>query len=154
MKKCTKCQANITSPPHANNVKYCTACRGQAYRYTEYRTAWQVSKRAKQATMPQADKMQCYMCNLYYKKVISHAWQVHGVHEREYKDALGLDHQKGLIPEEAKEVLRKHIKDNYAVVVAKNLLKDGVKTRYKPQDKRAGKYKRSEQTLKRLKKLI
>jgi len=103
MKKCTKCQANITSPPHANNVKYCIACRGQAYRYTEYRTAWQATARARQATRPQADKMQC---NLYYKKVISHAWQVHGVHEREYKDTLGLDHQKGLIPEEAKEAYK------------------------------------------------
>ena len=87
-------------PPHANNVKYCTACRVEAYRYTEYRTAWQATARARQATM------QCYMCNLYYKKVISHAWQVHGVHEREYKDALGLDHKKGLIPEEAKEACK------------------------------------------------
>jgi len=123
MKKCTKCKAPIVRSPHANNVKYCTACRVQAYKYTEYRTAWQATARAKQATRPQADKMQCYICNLYYKKVISHAWQVHGVHEREYKDALGLDHQSG------------------------------VKTRYKPQDKRAGKYKRSEQTLRRLQKL-
>ena len=150
MKLCTKCQAPIIRSPRANNVKYCTACRVEAYRYTEYRTAWQATERARQATSPQADKIQCYICKLYYKKPISHAWQVHGVHEREYKEALGLDHKKGIIKEEAKEVLREHIKDNYAVVVTKNLLKGGAKTRYKPQDPRAGKYKRSQQTMDRL----
>jgi len=92
MKLCTKCQTPITRSPHVNNIKYCIACRAEAY--------------TGQYGSPQhaIGKPQCFICKLHYKKPISHAWQVHGVHERE------------------------HVKNNYAVVVVKNLLKDGVNT--------------------------
>lgn len=95
------------------------------------------------------DKIQCPYCKKYYRKVASHAWQVHNVYNRELKAELGLDVRKGLIPEADKEVLRKHVKYNYNVVVGENLLKKGIKTRVKKGE--YIKYKRSPETLARLK---
>lgn len=152
-KLCTKCNKPIQRTTHANNVKYCKACRLEAYKYTEYRTEWQRKRRDIRAELETTGKIQCYLCKRYYRKPISHAWQVHGVQEREYKEALGLEHLKGLIPEADREVLREHVKANYDVVVKKNLLTKGKHSRFIKGDTEAGRYTRSPETLERLKTL-
>jgi len=151
MKKCNKCNKEIIRSPRANNVKYCHECRQEAYKYTEYRTQWQREQRDKIATTEKKGKIACVFCGKYYIKPVSHAWQVHGMEEREYKDYAGLDHKKGVIPLHHKELLQDHVKANYAEVVAKNLLKGGRTTRYKKGGEGIGVYKRSKQTMDRLK---
>jgi hypothetical protein len=78
---------------------------------------------------------------------MAHAWQAHQTTAREYKDNYDLE-QKGLIPECDREILRRHVKDNFDVVVAKNLLKKGEQTRFKPKHKLN--YTRKPATLARL----
>jgi hypothetical protein len=153
MKKCINCNKPIERSPRANNVKYCKTCRIDAYKYTEYRTAWQRTKRDRLAETVTTGKLKCFICGKYYRKPISHAYQVHGVNEREYKEALGLDHKKGLIPEDTREILRDHVKANYDVVVKKNLLTKGKRSRFKAGDTEIGKYTRSPETMERLKQL-
>ena len=152
MKKCNKCGKEIIRSSKSNNVKYCHECRKEAYKYTEFRTQWQREQRDKVATTEIKGKIACIICSKWYIKPISHAWQVHGVNEREYKEHAGLDHQKGVIPLRHKELLQQRVKENYDVVVAKNLLKNGKATRYAKGGKDIGRYTRSNQTLETLKK--
>ena len=103
------------------------------------------------ASIEKTGKIACLLCGLYYKKPLSHVWQRHGINEREYKKQFGLDHKKGICSEETKEILRDHIKKNYNLVVEKNLLKNGKKSRFKKNGVGVGIYKRSDQTINRLK---
>ena len=91
---------------------------------------------------------QCVICGLWFRAVCHHAWQAHDVDEAEYKKIAGLDHKKGLIPKDLKELKAEHVRDNGTI----NNLKKGVWNRFIPGDTRAGKYERSPQTMERLKK--
>ena len=148
---CQNCRSPMIRT--SNSQKHCATCRIEISKYKEYRAQWQRNKKDTQATQQHRGKIACAICGKYYKKPISHAWQRHGVHEREYKASAGLDHKKGIIPAETREILREHIKDNYNVVVVKNLLTKGKRSRFVPNDPRAGRYQRSAQTLARLKKI-
>lgn len=94
------------------------------------------------------DKRQCPYCKGWYLKLASHTWQRHGVHHAELKDELGLDKKKGLVPEWHKEILRKHVAENAPLVVEKNLLQQGLATRFTKGHKLN--CKRSPQTMERL----
>lgn len=146
---CKKC--GVLTIRTSNSQKYCAVCRAEATKYTEYRSTWQRNRNDARATRDITGKIPCVICGKYYTKPIAHAWQRHGTDEREYKQYAGLDHKKGIIPEEAREVLRKYVRANYAKVVTKNLLTNGKKSRYKRGDPNIGKYTRSAQTIARLK---
>lgn len=150
MKLCRKCNKQIQRGPKANNVLYCLECRAEVYKYKEYRSAYQRERAEKRAEQAQPGKIPCLICKRYYVKPIAHAWQKHGLYEREYKQYAGLDHKKGVIPAEHKELLAQHVKRNFKKVVAQNLLKKGIATRFSPGH--TFNYKRSPQTLARLKK--
>jgi hypothetical protein len=75
---------------------------------------------------------------------------MHGMDEREYKRIAGLDHKKGLIPETLKEIKARHVFENKTYT---NLV-SGKSTRFVKNDPRAGRYKRSPQTMNRLKKRL
>lgn len=153
IKSCKMCHKPILRlSPRANNVKYCASYRLEVYKYKEYRSAYQRARNDTQATKETHGKLMCLICGKYYKKPISHAWQRHGFHEAEYKRAHGLDHKKGLITDRTREVLREHVKDNYAEVVEKNLLQNGKRSRFTKGDPRAGRYERSAQTLRNMRK--
>lgn len=92
----------------------------------------------------------CHICGKSYRKVLSHVVQKHGINAREYKIMFGLEVRKGIICEETKEVLREKNKQNYDLVVAKNLLKGGEKTRFKNGGKGRMKNMVSEQTRRKL----
>ena len=149
MKTCAKCNKEIIRTPRANNVKYCAECRKEAYKYTEYRTNWQRVRRDSVASRPRFGQKKCLLCGKYYNKPLSHAWQVHQVNEREYKAMHGLDHKKGIVAEQTREILREHVKANYDLVVARNLLKGGKKSRFTKGH--TINYTRSPQTMERLK---
>ena len=109
---------------------------------------WQRARRDKIASKPSKDKVQCLICGKWYVQVCSHIYQVHGMTGREYREKFGLDVKKGVVP----KWFRKK-KGNTAIAndTYKNL-EAGKKYRFKKGDKRAGNYKRSDQTLKRLQK--
>jgi hypothetical protein len=78
--------------------------------------------------------------------LLSHVWQKHDLLADEYKEMFGLDKKKGILNEDAREVLRQRVKENYDVVVAQNLLKNGQRSRFKYGSGGRTKDKVSEQT--------
>lgn len=146
MKQCKKCGSAIVRGPRANNVKYCKACRAEAYKYTEYRTQWQRMRRDQKATAPSDRKVQCLICSKWYVQVGSHIIQVHGVTARGYREAFNLEVKRGITPAWFREMKGEQALDNETY---KNL-KAGAKYRFKKGDK-VGNYKRSPVTLEKLK---
>lgn len=146
MKTCKRCNKEIPAVPHANNVKYCKPCRAEVYKYIEYRKEYGRRRRGMQAN----GKLQCLICMRWYRKVLSHVWQCHGVLAHEYKDTFGIEQGKGLIDSEQREALREHVKANADVVVKNNLINKGKMTRFKKGDREIGRYKRSAETLEKL----
>ncbi len=91
------------------------------------------------------EKIQCLICGEWFRQVGSHVVQRHGMTAREYRAKYGLDVKKGQLPKDLKELYGKQALENGTY---KNL-ESGKKFRFKKGDK-VGIYKRSEQTLKRL----
>lgn len=148
-KNCLACSKKITNiHPKANNLKYHLTCRKKKD-YLTYRKPYAEKQRDLKASKPSKNKFQCIICSKWYKAPVHHAWQRHKIYEREYKEIAGLDHKKGILPDYLKEIKKEHVFQNGTV---KNL-KKGKKTRFKPNDPRAGKYVRSPQTLERLRQL-
>lgn len=92
----------------------------------------------------------CHICGKGFRKLLSHVWQKHELYGNEYKEMFGLDKKKGIMSEEAKELLRQRVKENYDKVVTKNLLKGGEGSRFKAGGTGRTKDKISEQTRRQL----
>jgi len=92
------------------------------------------------------EKIQCVICGEWFRKVGAHITQKHGMTAREYREKYGFDVKKGQLPKDLKEKLGKNAIKNETY---KNLEKGKI-FRFKKGDK-AGNYKRSKQTLLRLK---
>lgn len=88
----------------------------------------------------------CKICGRKYKKVVSHAYNSHGLTKREYKEEFGLDVKRGILLPEDREYLGKLVKENGTV----DNLKNGARYRFKPGH--TINYTRSPQTIARLKK--
>jgi len=103
------------------------------------------------------EKIECLICrddkkeNRYFHKLGAHIYNYHGVLSREYRKKYGLDIKRGQVSKTLKHTLATNVKDNYDKVVADNLVRGGKATRFKKGDEGIGKYKRSKQTMKRLK---
>ena len=147
--KCKKCGSEIVRGPKANNVKYCQACRAEAYKYTEYRTQWQRDKRDREASIPSDRKVQCLICSKWYIQVCTHVLHVHGIGAREYREMYDLEVKRGVVPPWYRELKGDQALENGTV----ENLKKGAKYRFVKGDLKAGKYKRSQVTIERLKNL-
>jgi hypothetical protein len=147
IKPCKRCTLPFTDTSLTANKKYCDTCK-----HTLRKEKWTIANRNKQNTRPHPHKIQCQICKLFYRKVISHVWQRHNMTGREYKEMIGVDQNKGLIHEDHRNLLHDHALKNKELVIDVNLLRKGVSTRYKKGTPNIGKYKRSAQTLARLKK--
>lgn len=88
----------------------------------------------------------CHICGKAYNKPLAHAWQIHGITEKEYKKEFGLDVTVGILSEESRALARKRVYENYDVAIAENLLKKGKNTRFKKGSQGRVKEKVSEQT--------
>jgi hypothetical protein len=88
----------------------------------------------------------CEICGKAFNRVISHVRQKHFIQEREYKKQFGFDLKKGICSQESAELSRLANERNFEVVVAKNLLKGGKKSRYTSGNKGRTKDMVSEQT--------
>lgn len=89
--------------------------------------------------------IKCLICGKQFRKPLAHAWQKHGMSAREYKEHFSLDVKKGIIPPEDREKLANNTRENGTI---KNL-QQGAKFRFAKGH--TINYKRSEQTLARLK---
>ena len=75
-------------------------------------------------------KPMCEICGKYFHRVLSHARQKHEINEREYKKRFGLDLIVGICSKESAERTRIKTLENYDKCIAKNLIRDGEKTRF------------------------
>lgn len=146
----TNCKVCGGDLPNSRFRTFCSKqCRQRFYnqKNKERMTDWQRKRRDKEAMISNPNKRPCLICGKWYVQVCSHIYQVHGLTAREYREKYGLDVKKGLIPKWYKEK-----KGNIAIKngTANNILEAGKKFRFKKGDKRAGRYKRSKQTLERL----
>lgn len=88
---------------------------------------------------------ECKICGRHFKHLGSHVAQTHKVKAREYKQRFGLDVKKGLVTHDIKEKQRKHTLENGTI----ENLKLGEEFRFRKGQ--VPKYKRSKETLERLK---
>jgi predicted transcriptional regulator len=131
--------------------KYCSAkCRNKAH-YKNYQKEWHKKNWEKQLLKKYSkdELVQCRICGKWFRQVGSHIAQTHGMTAREYREELGFDVKTGQLPPDYHQLKAKQAIERGG---AKNLEK-GKRYWFKKGDKRAGRYKRSQETLKRLKKL-
>jgi predicted nucleic acid-binding Zn ribbon protein len=129
---------------------FCSAeCRNKFNnkKYRAKQTEWQRNRYDKKASVPDPEhKCQCLICGKWYVQVGSHAYLRHGMTGRQYREKFELEVKRGIVPEWYRKLKGDQAIDNETY---KNLEK-GMKFRFKRGDKKAGRYKRSPITLKRL----
>lgn len=117
------------------------------------RTLYYREKRANEGgnRYVQKDEIKCKVCGRRYVLLGAHVVQTHMdmfSNMREYKQFYGLDVKRGIIKNKLRKFKAKQTLENGTV---KNL-EAGAKYRFVKGDKRAGAYKRSLQTIRRLRK--
>ena len=131
-----------------NNQQYCNKkCRNKR---TYLKRGGAEAQRAyldKRRALDTREKIQCLVCGKYYRQVGSHIVQIHGITAREYREEYGFDVKKGQLPEDYRELKAEQAVERGG---AKNLL-HGKKFWFKKGQKGVGVYKRSKQTMERLK---
>jgi len=90
--------------------------------------------------------VKCLICNKEYRQVGSHIAQSHKMTAREYRRLYGFDVKKGIIPDDLRELYQQQVRDNHTI----DNLKAGAPFRFKKGDPRAGNYKRSDQSIMKL----
>lgn len=90
--------------------------------------------------------IQCKICGKWFRQVGSHVTQVHKLTAREYREYIGVDVKRGLLPDDLRKLYGEQALENGTY---KNL-KAGKKYWFKPGQEGVGVYKRSDQTLERL----
>lgn len=98
----------------------------------------------------QDGKPKCEICGDYFNRVATHVRQKHEINEKEYKRSFGFDLIKGICSKESSEKTRIKTLNNYNKCIEKNLIKNGLKTRFNEGHKGRTKDMVSEQTKKRL----
>ena len=112
-----------------------------------YSKAWYRKKSAKF----EPGKIQCKICGGWYNQLGSHVVQRHKITAREYRIEFGYDRKAG------KSILSKNLHELYGKQALENgtckNLKKGKKYWFKKGEPNAGNYKRSAETMERLKTL-
>jgi hypothetical protein len=93
----------------------------------------------------------CKICGEYFHRVCSHTRQRHNVSAREYKKIFGLESKKGICSEISRKLSSDIAKQDKNGVISKNLLEDGVKSRFAMGNEGRTKKKLRPQTLMALK---
>ena len=73
----------------------------------------------------------CHICGKSFKKVLAHVWQKHNISAISYKKLFGLYTSKGLLCPESRELAQQRNAENKESVIYNNLIKQGIKTRFK-----------------------
>ena len=93
-----------------------------------------------------AGKPICEICGKSFSRVLPHVRQKHDMSEKEYKTEFGFDLGKGICSLESAQKSREKALENYDLVIAKNLINNGSKTRFEKGSKGRTKDKISAQT--------
>lgn len=149
--KCLGCRKQFKRT--SNNQKYCSyQCRNSQPHYKEYRKKWQRWNWRNNLLQRYSEDelIQCKFCGKYFRQIGSHVVQTHKYESaREYREEYGLDVKKGILPEDYRQ---KKARQAIECGGAKNLKKGSIYW-FKKGDTAIGRYKRSKQTLERLKSL-
>ncbi len=117
--KCLTCKKEIIYKLYANNKKYCSlSCRNKAYQPRV--TARQLARYDRRASEPDPNKIQCFICKKWYRKVGSHIKERHDMTCRQYREYFDLEVKRGLLTESERKPLRDNVFSNGTV---KNLKK-------------------------------
>lgn len=146
--KCKFCQKEYT--PHSNHSKYCSIeCRHKQEYINRGGAEFQREYLAKRRceTYGHKQMIKCQICKKYFRQVGTHIVQAHGITAREYREAYGFDLKRGQLPEDLREIKAEHVFENGTV----NNLKAGKKFHFKKGQAGVGVYKRSAETMERLK---
>jgi len=149
-KNCKICGKQL---PNCRFRTFCSKkCRNKSYyiKNEKKNAEWTRRRDDKIASIPAKNKLQCQVCGKWYRKVGSHVWQKHKMSAREYREAYGFDVKKGQLPDDLKKLKADYAKENETM---NNVIEGGKKYRFKKGQKGVGIYKRSQQTLERLKTL-
>lgn len=127
--ECRNCHKELT---HPTSRYYCsTECRTRYYWYKRNG----------------GEGIKCEICGRSYRRVGRHVFNTHKMTAREYRKEYGFDVKRGQLLPEDRETMREHTKSNGTI----NNLENGKVYWFVRGDTKAGRYDRSEQTLKRLK---
>jgi len=88
----------------------------------------------------------CEICGKSFNRVISHVRQKHEMSEKDYKIQFGFDLGRGICSLESAEKSRIKALENYDLVIGKNLIANGEKSRFKKGGQGRTRDKLSEQT--------
>lgn len=100
-------------------------------RYTKY-------NRAKYGKY-EPGKIQCPLCDSWYKKLCSHVVQRHNMTSRDFKIKFGYPTTKGVVSADTRSLASRRNKENSDEVVKINLIEKGKPTRLKKGNQRAKK---------------
>jgi hypothetical protein len=127
---CVVCNGEVTRVKRGVIPKTCSPkC------LLEYKRVRQINYLYKKKLSDGQSKKKCGICGRWFRKVGLHVWHTHGVTAREYREEMGLPVKKGILPEDAKEVMRNHFYANQGKV-GKNLTVGGKKFRFVKGDPR------------------
>ena len=148
MKNCRVCRKRI---PKRWKYFCSSSCRNKYHnrKRLKYHKIWFRNHRQKVLLKEYKHLIQCLICNKWFRQVGSHIVQVHGCTAREYREDYGFDVRRGQLTTELREIKAKHVFRNKTV----GNLKLGKKYRFTKNTAGLGRYKRSRQTLERLKTL-
>jgi len=149
-KLCAFCKKPILAKPNAHNVKFCSVkCRNKALYIRKGGAEFQRNYYREIREHDGKPKIKCEICGKWFRQVGSHIVQMHGTTAREYRKAYGFDVKRGQLPEDFRELKAEQAIECGGV---KNL-KAGKQFWFKKGQKGIGIYKRSKQTMERLKNL-
>lgn len=154
MKKCKNCNQKFKPDnPLSRNQKFCKPlCRTRFYYKQRGGAKYQKNYYARRLKEKYAKEelIQCKFCGRYFRQVGTHVVQTHKYESaREYREEYGFDVKRGQLPEDYRELKAQLAKEKGGI---KNL-KKGCIYWFKKGDTTIGIYKRSKQTLERLKSL-
>lgn len=149
--KCQKCNKHFTiTNPKTRNVKYCSAyCRQKFYYDKRDGAAYQREYNYNRRKDSIKNRIKCEICGKYYRQVGSHIVQVHKMTAREYREKYGFDVKRGQLPPDYRELKAQETYENGTIIN----LKKGKKYWFKKGQEGLGKYKRSQETMERLRNL-
>lgn len=83
------------------------------------------------------DRPICHVCGQAHNKLGNHIYYKHHMTTRQYKDLFELTQNSKLTTPEYRQMMRIYNNNYSPLVVKKNLLEGGTRTRYVPKDPRA-----------------
>lgn len=149
-KKCKFCGQKFKRDKMSYNQKYCSVeCRHKAEYIKRGGKEGQNIYNQKRliAKFGIENLIKCEFCGLYFRQVGTHVIQKHNYRTaREYREDYGFDVGKGQLPKDYREIKKELVFKTGNV----DNLKKGKKYRFKKKQEGLGRYKRSKQTLDRI----